>query len=135
MTDPPEGEVPLDRNPTPEREAEGIFETHEDAAKRLRNQNLEQDIQERRKYAKRSFNLTCAWLIFIVLSTTAQFVLNALGIGLDRYEFIALITTTTSAVLGFWLLVGRYLFRSSTIPDGGSPPDGNRYASRQRKIE
>ena len=114
MTDPGEGNVPLERNPTPEQEAQDVFETHEEKAKRLMNEGLEQDIQERRKYAKRSFNLTCAWLLFIAASTTAQFTLKAFGKGLDPSEFITLITTTTGAVLGFWLLVGRYLFRAST---------------------
>lgn len=119
MTDYTEGDVPLDRDPSPEEEARELFESHEDREKRLRNEGLAQDIRERRKYARRSFNLTCVWIGFIILSTVAQFSLNAYQRGLDRYQFITLITTTTATVLGFWLLVGRYLFPVS--PSSESP--------------
>lgn len=109
-------EIPLDRNPDPEREMLR-FETPEEREKHLRNINLEQDINERRKFASRSFRLTYTWIIFIILSTIAQFVLNAIGRGLPVPDFIALITTTSAAVFGFWLLVGRYLFPSSPVKD------------------
>jgi hypothetical protein len=116
MTEGKEGEEPpLVLDPNAAREARA-FESHEDQEKRLRNQALAQDIAERRKFAKRSFVLTCAWIVFIILSTVAQFVLNAFGKGLERSEFITLVTTTTGSVLGFWLLVGRYLFPSPSQP-------------------
>lgn len=105
-------EIPLDRNPDPEREMLR-FETPEEREKHLRNINLEQDINERRKFASRSFRLTYVWIIFIIISTIAQFVLNAMHRGLPVPDFIALITTTSATVFGFWLLVGRYLFPSS----------------------
>ena len=110
MTD--EGDVPLNRDANPEQEAQ-FFESHEDRGKRLLNENLAQDILERGKYAKRSFRLTKVWVWFIISSTIAQFILNAINRGLDRYQFIALITTTSGSVLTFWLVVGRYLFHSS----------------------
>ncbi len=107
-------EIPLDKNPNPEREVLR-FETPEEREKHLRNVNLEQDINERRKFASRSFRLTYVWIIFIILSTITQFVLNAIGRGLPVPDFIALITTTSATVFGFWLLVGRYLFPSATV--------------------
>lgn len=111
MAPDPYGEIPLDKHPNAEREARG-FDTPEEREKHLRNVNLEQDISERRKFADRSFKLTCLWVGFIILSTVAQFILNAIGRGLPTPDFIALITTTSAAVFGFWLLVGRYLFPS-----------------------
>lgn len=110
----PDDEITLDKNPDPEREALR-FETPEQREKHLRNIDLEQDIKERRKFADRSFKLTCLWVGFIVLSTIAQFILNAIGRGLPGPDFIALITTTSATVFGFWLLVGRYLFPASAI--------------------
>jgi TM2 domain-containing membrane protein YozV len=143
MTEGNLGDVALDRNPDAEREASEYFETHEDKEKRLRNEDLEQDIRERQKYAKRSFNLTCVWIGFIMVSTAAQFVLNAIGKGIDRYQFVTLITTTNGTVLGFWLLVGRYLFRTvppvSTTriarPRADSPPSGTWGISPSRFCE
>jgi hypothetical protein len=118
-------EVPLSQDPSAAQEAR-VFETHEDQEKRLRNQALAQDITERRKYAGYSFALTCVWVGFIIFSTIAQFTLKAVGKGLDQAEFITLITTTTGSVLGFWLLVGRYLFRSPSMsqepPTPKKPP-------------
>jgi hypothetical protein len=110
------GDVPLDKDPNPEKEAKE-FEGPEEEAKHLRSADYEQDISERRKFATRSFILTCVWLGFVVVSTIAQFTLNAVGHGLDTYQFITLITTTTASVFGFWLLVGRYLFPSSPPPE------------------
>lgn len=103
--------VNLERNPRPEQEAEELFESHDDREKRLRNKSLRQNIKERRKYANRSFILTCFWVGFIMLSTAAQFVLNAFHWGLPSAQFVVLITSTTFSVLGYWLIVGRYLFQ------------------------
>lgn len=113
-------EIPLDRNPDPEREMLR-FETPEEREKHLRNINLAQDIAERRKFASRSFRLTYIWIIFIILSTIAQFVLNAMRRGLPVPDFIALITTTSAAVFGFWLLVGRYLFPTAPAKEPPRP--------------
>jgi hypothetical protein len=113
-------EIPLDKNPNPEREVLR-FETPEEREKHLRNVNLEQDINERRKFASRSFRLTYVWIIFIILSTITQFILNAIGRGLPVPDFIALITTTSATVFGFWLLVGRYLFPSAAVKQPPPP--------------
>jgi hypothetical protein len=106
-------DIPLDKDPDPEKEAKEL-EGPEEKTKHLKNVDLAQDIGERGKYALRSFILTCVWVGFVIASTAAQFWLNAYGHGIDKYQFITLITTTTASVFGFWLLVGRYLFPSSS---------------------
>lgn len=122
--------LPLDKSPDPEKEARE-FETPEERKRHLHNENLAQDIIERRKYSQRSFNLTCVWVGFIIMSTVAQFVLNAIHRGIDRYQFITLITTTTGSVFGFWLIVGRYLFRS--IPEDGPAAASSSGRERRRR--
>ena len=102
--------IPLDRNPDARKEAEA-FATPEEKRKHLHNQDLQLDIDEKKKYATTTRYITCTWIAFVMISTVAQFVLGAFKIGLNRYEFIALITTTTGSIFGFWLVVGRYLFR------------------------
>jgi hypothetical protein len=62
--------------------------------------------------------------------TVAQFWLNAKGVGLDRYQFITLITTTSGSVFGFWLLVGRYLFGRSSIDPSNAASTPPRRGSR-----
>ena len=115
--------ISLERNPSPENEEENFFSSPEEKLKHLQNQSFRQDINERKKFAKRSFIITCIWITFIMLCTATQFVLESLHIGLDRYEFITVIITTSASVLGFWLLVGRYLFNQPIV--GRSPTVAN----------
>lgn len=56
-----------------------------------------------------------AWVGFIIVVVVAQFSLKPLGYGLGTPEFVAVVTTTTTAVFGFGFLVGNFLF-----PKGGS---------------
>jgi hypothetical protein len=68
------------------------------------------DIAFKRKYFSLTQNITGRWACFIIIAVTAQIILNAFGKGLSDAAFIALITTTTTTLLGFWYLIGRYLF-------------------------
>lgn len=104
-----------------------IFMNPDDRLKHLHNESFSQDIEERRKFAKRSFWLTCVWVGFIMVCTLAQFGLNFFGKGLDSAQFIAILTTTSASVFGFWLLVGRYLFGAGVVKGASSthPPVAN----------
>ncbi|SMF68100.1 hypothetical protein [Allosphingosinicella indica] len=64
------------------------------------------------RYADHAYGITQAWVGFLIVLTIAQFSLKPLGLGLSDGAFVAVFTTTTAAVFGFWLLVGKYLFRS-----------------------
>jgi hypothetical protein len=102
-------EIEIDRTPTPMEELE-TFDPERARAMRLRNDSDEQDMGERRRYAGNAYGITQTWVGFLIVLTFAQLCLKPLGLGLGREEFIAVFTTTTASVFGFWLLVGRYLF-------------------------
>ena len=76
-------------------------------AKKLDNDIKEQDKDERKTYAERSFSLVSLWLLLIMVIMIA--------IGLDKMHFsdnviITLLTTTTVEVIGIYFIVSRYLF-------------------------
>ncbi|MCP8894312.1 hypothetical protein KYK29_05170 [Shinella daejeonensis] len=79
-------------------------------AKVLNNEQFQQDMQERKKYAEAAFRLTHLWVWFLIGSTAAQMVMSIFDVGLTENMFITLLTTTTISVLGVWALVGSYLF-------------------------
>ena len=101
--------VVIDSTPTSLEEG-GFFDTHAEKAKALANESDQQDMQERIRYANNAYGITQAWIGFLMVITVAQITLKPLGLGLDPTVFIAVFTTTTAAVFGFWLLVGQYLF-------------------------
>lgn len=101
--------VDIDSTPTALEEADELF-TPEAKAKVLANESDEQDIRERIRYADHAYGITQAWIGFLMVITTCQFALKPYGFGLEPNVFIAVFTTTTAAVFGFWLLVGQYLF-------------------------
>lgn len=75
----------------------------------LRNQQLAQDLEMRKGYARCLFLVLCAWLLFIVGLLVFQ--------GFGWYDFslsdsvlIAALGTTTVNVIGLFVLVARYLF-------------------------
>ena len=96
---------------------------------------LQQDRQERQKYAKYLFKLICAWLlgIFSIImfsgfgATTARFDMSDMPV-VKRLEFkpsfklsdavlLALIGGTTINVLGLFVIVANYLFNSPKDPE------------------
>lgn len=101
--------IEVDRTPTPEEEF-GTFDPEAARARKLRNDSDQQDMEERQRYAEHAYGITQAWVGFLIVLTFAQLSLKPLGLGLGREEFIAVFTTTTASVFGFWFLVGRYLF-------------------------
>jgi hypothetical protein len=120
-SDPPwkEGaEAPLSQNPTGEAERENLFRTQEEKEHdRLRNISYGQDINQRKRYAIRSYRVTLYWVWFLIGISVLQLASKlAFSRGLETVEFVTIVTTTTGSVFGFWWLVGRYLF-----PRGGEP--------------
>lgn len=74
------------------------------------NRQFRQDMLERRRYAKKAFELTRCWTIFLIAISFAQLGFSIFDKGLNELEFVTLVTTTTGSVLGVWFLVGKYLF-------------------------
>tara|TARA_B100000446_G_scaffold160992_1_gene160198 strand:+ start:57 stop:467 length:411 start_codon:yes stop_codon:yes gene_type:complete len=104
-------ELLIDRHPTGAKEALEEFSSPEEEAKNLENRLRKQDLEQRKEYAERAYGLTQTWVGFIIVITVSQMTFSAMGIGhLESSEFIAVITTTTVTILGFWALVGRGLF-------------------------
>ncbi|WP_133162165.1 hypothetical protein [Hyphococcus luteus] len=104
----------LDRTPTGQEEAQYLFGNAPDDPSEL-NALLDgseriQDMGERRIFADRAFALTLIWVVFLIVFPFVQMWARGKGGGLEQAEFITVVTTTTTAVFGFWLLVGRYLF-------------------------
>jgi hypothetical protein len=104
-------EQPLSPNPTGEAERRDIFKSEQEKERELANISLEQDINERKRYARRSYKITKVWVLFLIGMSVSQLVARVVwGRGLQTAEIITVITTTTGSVFGFWWLVGRYLF-------------------------
>lgn len=97
------------RSNSAQKEAED-FEKPDVRAKHLKNKQYEQDIRERKRFAIHAVRFTKSWICFLIIVTFIQQFLGIWHAGLSDGEFIAVVTTTTVSVLGFWLLVGRYLF-------------------------
>lgn len=114
--------VEIDRDPSPEEERDALLSENHRSYK-LDNDLREQDLNQRQEYAERAYALTQTWVGFLIVVTLTQITLAALEIGhLTAPEFIAVLTTTTATILGFWALVGRGLFhvaKPSTPPNSG----------------
>lgn len=77
--------------------------------KRAEIRGTNQDTDERKKYAHRTFCLVCAWLAGIA----GILILDGFHIGgysLGDEVLMALIGGTTTGVVGVFLIVARYLF-------------------------
>lgn len=108
--------VDVDPDPKPSEEVES-FRSQADKLSlhkaHLENTQFEIDIKERRRFAERAYWMATIWLGFVVVLTALQFFGRPQFTGLETPSFLAVIGTTTVSVLGFWLLVGRYLFRQT----------------------
>lgn len=106
--------VVLDPTPTGQEEEEFLFETpiHEqtDLNDKLDRAERIQDMSERKKFSDRAFAITVIWVMFLILLPFVQMIFSIWGVGLTDSQFITVVTSTTAAVFGFWMLVGRYLF-------------------------
>jgi hypothetical protein len=108
-----QGRTQLSENPSGEAEREYFKSDEEKESDRLYNLSYQQDIQQRKKYAIRSYRITLIWVIFLISVSVSQLALKGIaGRGLEQAEFITVVTTTTGSVFGFWWLVDSYLFPS-----------------------
>ena len=111
--------VSLDPSPTSSEEEKGLFLNAEqlrqyrllNRRRELENQQFERDVGNREQFAERAYGLTQSWIGFLFVLTVCQFSLKGTLPGLTDTEFITVFTTTTASVFGFWILVGRYLFK------------------------
>ncbi|MEM7550077.1 MAG: hypothetical protein AAF363_10390 [Bacteroidota bacterium] len=72
----------------------------------------EQNIKERKKYARFIFTLICIWLGLILLILFFQGFSN-IKFHLSDTVLITLITTTTANIAAYFLVVTKYLFPNS----------------------
>jgi hypothetical protein len=91
----------------------------EESLYKTRLRGLSQDIDERKKYAHRTFCLITCWLggVFLLVlfqgfdgTATSQFYL-------DKTVLVTIISSTTASVLGIFIVVMHYLFPAKG-PDG-----------------
>ena len=96
--------------------ADGITASETEVLERkARLRGLEQDIDERKKYASLVFRLVVWWLAGVVAVLVADgirwpWMARYGGFDLPEAVLVALITTTTGGVVGVLLIVVRYLF-------------------------
>lgn len=93
-------------NKTPDSITERAWE---DLESRANNQI----IHHREKFASHAYRITNIWIYFLIILTFFQFMGRIFAVGLDYKEFITVFTTTTAAVFGFGILVGKFLFPSN----------------------
>jgi hypothetical protein len=73
----------------------------------VENQILKENKEARKKYAYRTFILTCSWSVFLIC---VIFLCGYEKMKLSDKVIITLITSTTVNFFGFFLLVMKYLF-------------------------
>ena len=71
--------------------------------------SLKQDRKERRRYAEQIFTLISTWLFTVLF---IMIINKKAGLMLSDSIIITLITTTTASVLGLFIVVINYLFKS-----------------------
>ena len=106
--------IPLDSTPTPDEEERFFGLAPEDLGEAERLVEIDgkrQDMGERLRFHDRAFFITLIWVIFLTVLPFAQMIFSLWKSGLSDAQFVTVITTTTAAIFGFWLLVGNYLFK------------------------
>ena len=77
---------------------------------RLKNDRQEQDNKLSKHYARRAYRFAKIWVGLLIVFIPAQMALNYFGRGLSDKSFMTVVGSLTASILGFWYLVGRYLF-------------------------
>jgi len=113
---------PVDRTPTALEEFQAFDEPSiydpkewddpEVRAKHLKNADYQNDIYEKKRFAKHAYRLNRTWICFLIGTTFFQ-ATHLFGFRLDEWGFRIIFVSTTAAVFGFALLVGKYLFPSN----------------------
>jgi hypothetical protein len=78
---------------------------------KLENKALEQNMDERKKYAKSIYFLIVGWLATLFLIIGFQGFGSYLSFNLSENIVLTLITGTTVNILGIFVIVVNYLFR------------------------
>jgi cytochrome c biogenesis protein CcdA len=79
---------------------------------KIKNDIEEQDKAERKSYASTITAIVCLWLVFVAIVFVAS------GKGNLHYSdnvLITLLTTTTANVIGLFVIVANYLFKSKPV--------------------
>ena len=76
----------------------------------LKNKQLEQNISERRKYAKKFYKLNKIWMWIICGILALQGLRLDFLFSLSEEVIITLLGTTTATIIGLLVIVARYLF-------------------------
>ena len=93
----------------PDQQSQEEEQKLEAERKRAEIRGTNQDTDERKKYAHRTFCLVCSWLAAIAgVLLLAGFRIGGFSLGND--VLMALIGGTTTGVVGIFLIVARYLF-------------------------
>lgn len=104
----------LDQTPTGREEQDMLFgsglSSPEELNPRIQAASRIQDMGERLLFSDRAFLITLVWAGVICVVPFFQMFFSIWGKGLSDAQFVAVVTTTTASVFGFWYLVGRYLF-------------------------
>jgi hypothetical protein len=104
---------PESLSPEPDDRTEEEQSDYEQRRKNAIIRSLEQDIDERKKYANRNFWLTVVWLALINLILILQgFRVAIVGHSFELPTSVLLtaIGSTTASVVGIFLIVTNYLF-------------------------
>jgi len=97
----------------PEPDLEDEHKTaQEESLYKARLRGLSQDIDERKKYAHRTFCLIASWLaaVYLLLLLEGFEGLPRSYFYLDKTVLITVVGTTTASVLGIFIVVMHYLF-------------------------
>jgi len=113
------GELPLDRTPTSEEElaafgTPGFYRPEAmldpDVQRRmLSNEDLANDIKEKKRFARHAYRLNWVWVVFLVGVTILQGT-HWFGFNLEKWSFNIVFGGLTTTVFGFAYLVGKHLF-------------------------
>ena len=108
-----QGIVLLDPSPTGGEEEDNLFRSPVYSPEDLNDVILQerlQDMGERVLFADRAFVITGLWVIYLMALPLLQMALSIWHHGLSNEQFIAVVTSTTVSIFGFWVIVARYLF-------------------------
>jgi hypothetical protein len=97
----------------PPAEPDDKYKTEqEQSLYKTRVRGLSQDIDERKKYAHRTFCLIAGWLVAVYALILLEGFEGTPGshFSLDKTVLITVVGTTTASVLGIFIVVMHYLF-------------------------
>jgi hypothetical protein len=107
--------APQDSSHSPDKSTQLETVSSEIDRLEIENDGLKQNISERKKYAHRAFCLVISWLVTIGIILILQG-FHLKGFDLTSGVLQILIGSTTTGVVGIFLIVTRYLFHYDEPP-------------------